>query len=553
MNQADEASRKSALNALAPLLKGLAATNALLEKINVSELSPAVKNELAVELEAKRSQFEDAARLASGIEVNAVSNDSASAPISAGAVVPGEEITLEVTAQSKAALRVTSLVPIVDGKALAPISPSAGGQGTTIKLKIPSSAEFTRPYYHRGDPLRDTIYTVDEPQYFSLPLPPPAIQVRANYEFEGLKGTTTTTAVASFKDAEGKPNMRPLAIAPALSVLIEQGTHVMPATQQQPIELTVNVRSNVAKVREGELVLRAPEGWNIEPKTQPVNLDGKGAEHTYRFYAMHTSDSQGIADVRAILTWNGEEFQQGYSVVSRPDLGTAYYYHPAVGRISVVDVQVPTNIQVGYIMGAGDDIPAVLRNVGLDLKMISPEELATGNLAKYGTIILGIRAYDVRDDVRKYNPRLLEYVRNGGTLVVQYNSGVQEFNDGHFTPYPAELGRERVTVEEAPVEVLDPGDDTFDYPNEIKAADFAGWVQERGLYFMHSWDSRYEPLIASGDPGEEPLKGGLLRTVYGKGVYFYTGYAFFRQLPNGVPGAIRLFVNILSAESEWKR
>jgi hypothetical protein len=197
-------------------------------------------------------------------------------------------------------------------------------------------------------------------------------------------------------------------------------------------------------------------------------------------------------------------------------------------------------------MGAGDDIPTVLQQIGLDVTLLTAEDVANGNLQRFGTIVLGIRAYDTREDVKKNNQRLLDYVKDGGTLLVQYNTQPSDFNDGHYTPYPATLSRDRVTVEEAPVTLLQPENEVFHYPNQITQSDFAGWVQERGLYFMEPFDAKYTPLLASNDPGEQPQKGGLLLAQYGKGYYIYTGYAFFRQLPFGVPGAIRLYVNLLS-------
>ena len=151
------------------------------------------------------------------------------------------------------------------------------------------------------------------------------------------------------------------------------------------------------------------------------------------------------------------------------------------------------------------------------------------------------------------NKKLLDFVAAGGTLVVQYNASVPDFNSGHFTPYSAELSRARVSLEEAPVEILAPEDGIFHYPNEITAHDFDGWVQERGLYFMDKWDEHFKPLLACHDPGEDAQKGGLLKAQYGKGTYIYTGYAFFRQLPAGVPGAVRLYVNLLSAGHEGGR
>jgi hypothetical protein len=189
----------------------------------------------------------------------------------------------------------------------------------------------------------------------------------------------------------------------------------------------------------------------------------------------------------------------------------------------------------------------VLKQVGIDVTQISADKLASEDLSRYGTVVLGIRAYDTQKEVAANNKKLLDFVSNGGTLVAQYNAGVGDFNSGHFTPFPAQLSRARVSVEEAPVEILAPDDSVFRFPNQITQADFNGWVQERGLYFMDSWDDHFKPLLSSRDPGEPPQKGGLIRAQYVKVTYIYVGYAFFRQLPAGVPGAIRLYVNLLSA------
>jgi hypothetical protein len=253
-----------------------------------------------------------------------------------------------------------------------------------------------------------------------------------------------------------------------------------------------------------------------------------------------------------VLDYKGKQYSEGYSVVTRPDLGTAYYYQPASQRVSLVDVNVPTDLTVGYIMGAGDEIPTILGQLGINVRIITPEELASGDLNRYPTIIVGIRAYDTRDDVRAHNQRLLDYAKNGGTLMVQYNAGVSDFNSGKFTPFPADLSRDRVSVEEAPVEILQPENPIFHSPNQITARDFEGWVQERGVNFMHSWDPLFQAPLSSHDPGEPPMQGGLLLAHYGKGIYIYNAYAFFRQLPNGVPGAARLYVNLISAGQAQK-
>jgi len=247
--------------------------------------------------------------------------------------------------------------------------------------------------------------------------------------------------------------------------------------------------------------------------------------------------------------WN-TKYDEGFSEVGRPDIATFYYYQPSIQKISAVKVVLPENLKVGYVEGAGDDILSSLQQLGLDARLISSDELAHGDLNHYGTIILGIRAYDTREDVRKHNQHLLDFVNQGGTLLVQNNFDVDAFNTGKYTPYPAQLSRQRVSVEEAPVEVLAPQDSVFNSPNKISAHDFDGWIQERGVNFMGQWDEKFQPLLASSDPGEQPLKGGLLEAKAGKGTYIYTGYAFFRQLPAGVPGAIRLYVNLLSAGHE---
>jgi hypothetical protein len=269
---------------------------------------------------------------------------------------------------------------------------------------------------------------------------------------------------------------------------------------------------------------------------------------TATFHVIPPALKPGHAEITAVVEFQGKSYSEGFAWMKNLDIDNAVpYFQPARQRIRILDVKIPKDLKIGYFMGAGDEIGAVLRQAGASVEFIEDHELYADDLSRYGTIVVGVRAYDTSDNLRKCNSRLLDYVKNGGTLVVQYNSGVADFNAGHFTPYPAELSRERVSVEEAPVQILSAQNPIFHYPNEITAADFDGWVQERGLYFMGQWDAQFEPLLESHDPGEPPRKGGLLEAHYGKGLYLYTGYSFFRELPAGVPGAVRLFVNLVSA------
>jgi hypothetical protein len=342
----------------------------------------------------------------------------------------------------------------------------------------------------------------------------------------------------------------PLSVVPPFSVETSPTTQIIPAGADPAAELSVVVRSTSDRSA-ASVHPEVPSGWKVEPQSATVEFP-KSGEHASEFKVLPDGAKEARYHVRAQLNASGRDYSEGYSLVARPDIGGFFYYQPAVQRASVVEVKVPPGLKVGYIMGAGDDIPSVLRQVGLDVNLLTPGDLEHGDLSRFGTIVLGIRAYDTREDVKKYNQRLLDYVKNGGTLLVQYNTSPSDFNAGHFTPFPAQLSRERVTVEAAPVTVLDPHNAACNYPNQITMHDFDGWVQERGLYFMDQWDPHYTPLLASNDPGQEPQKGGLLIAQYGKGYYIYTGYAFFRQLPFGVPGAIRLYVNLLSVGHEPK-
>jgi hypothetical protein len=377
-----------------------------------------------------------------------------------------------------------------------------------------------------------------------LPLTPPPVRVKVTCRFP--QGSVEFVQVVEAEVRVGDAlRQRPLAVVPAASVMTEAAAQVIAQSRREPVELAVTVRSNLDQLQGGVLEVQTPAGWKVEPASQVVRLSGRNSERTYHFHLIQLGANPGRYRLRATLTFQGERYDQGFSVITREDLGAIYYYQPAAVEISLVNVEIPSKLAVGYIMGAGDDIPNVLKQIGVNVKTIQADELAHGDLSRYGTIVTGIRAYDVREDIRKYNARLLDFVHGGGTLIVQYNTGIAAFNKGLYTPYPAELGRERVTEEQSPVQVLAPNDEIFRVPNRIAEDDFDGWIQERGLYFMHSWDERWQPLLAMNDRGEPPRKGGLLRCSYGRGTYIYTGLSFFRQLPDGVPGAVRLFVNLV--------
>jgi LmbE family N-acetylglucosaminyl deacetylase len=580
--QASEAaSRNDAAAAVAPLMKVMAGLTRLRNNPIGSGYRGVEVDDFMTRIAEKQQQAETALNLALGVTLSAdVSSDGKGSDgghdvqvlKEAGAltmVSPGQEFLVAVRFHngSKLPLMVDHVkleVPegwnTISGKTRPEVIQPGEDLHADFRLRVPKDAAFTRPYWHRDNPDVEAVNHIDDEKYATLPFPPPALRARVEYSAGGTgasAGASTTrngitsVVVTPFLDDAGKRRERPLAIVPALSVMLEPGTQVISTHNGSTSSVVVGITGNVNKgdlvKRVGSLKLELPAGWKSEPEEFSMEFARRGEKQERTFKIIPSGLQEGRATIRAVVLWDGREYSEGYTLVTREDLGSFYYYQPARQRVSIVDVQAPHDLKVGYIMGAGDDIPAVLKQVGMDVTLIPAEKIATEDLSKFGTIVLGIRAYDTQKDVVANNKRLLDFASAGGTLVVQYNTGTDEFNSHKLTPYSAELSRKRVSVEEAPVEILSPEDSVFHYPNTITARDFDGWVQERGLYFMDQWDDHFTALLSCHDPGEDAQKGGLLRAQYGKGTYIYAAYAFFRQLPAGVPGAVRLYVNLLSA------
>ena len=551
--EARTAADRSAQAAVKPLVEGSASLQQIIAKVKDASLSAEAKHDLLIRLEEKSEQFEKAIALATGAQLQLMADVPVGAnPEDAFMAVPGQTFKLTATFTGGQRGLKDIVLDLPEGWTSKSAEIEAGGNRLTqFTVTVPQNAQITRPYWHRDDPETESINKIDDPKYLTLPFPPPPVRAHAVYTVDGKDNTVHAVALVQYKDAtSGTVLERALAVAPAFSVMLEPGEQVIPVVDGKQRSVKVSVMSNLDHAPAGTLRLELPAGWRCEPSQLPVSLGKRGEQKDFDFKVFAGSLKEERTLIRAVLDAGGKKYSEGYTVVTREDLNTFYYYQPAAQRVSIVDVKVPKDLKVGYIMGAGDDIPTVLEQIGMNVAMIPAEKLASEDLSKYGTIVLGIRAYDTQKDVTANNKKLLDYVSSGGTLVAQYNTGPGDFNSGHFTPYPTTLGRGRVSVEEAPVEILAPNDSVFHAPNEITQKDFDGWVQERGLYFMTDWDSHFTPLLASHDPGEQPLKGGLLRAQYGKGTYIYAAYSFFRQLPAGVPGAIRLYVNLLDAGHE---
>ncbi len=520
-------------------------------KIYDSQVTPAARDSIFFSLGQTGSDLTDAIRIAGGTKLEAVADAPAG-------IVPGQKFVVTAKLSLGQGWTEDKFYPLDLGlpkgweSKLLSSKKTADGEVARFQVSVPDDAQYTRPYWHRTNPEVEAINTIDNPAFRTLPLPRLFDSAAANLHWGKFGFSQATTLMTTYKDANGMIAKRPLAVVPMFSVALEPGEQVIPASDGKGLTVRVGVSSSAVGAPAGTLHLELPSGWRSEPREFPVHLLTRGDKKDFVFKLFPTSLQEGRTEIRAVLQAGDKKYTEGYTLVTREDLGAAYYYQPAVQHVSVIDVKVPKDLKVGYVMGAGDDIPTVLEQIGMNVTMIPAEKLATEDLGKYQTIVLGIRAYDTQKDVIDNNKRLLDYVERGGRLVVQYNTmgsfgSPIDFNAGKYTPYPATLSRTRVSVEEAPVQILDPANPIFHSPNVITQKDFAGWVQERGLYFMSQWDSNFTPLLESHDPGEGEQKGGLLVAHYGRGLYIYTGYAFFRQLPAGVPGAVRLFVNLIGS------
>ena len=334
----------------------------------------------------------------------------------------------------------------------------------------------------------------------------------------------------------------PLLTGPAISVSISPEAGIVPLSVKN-FGVTVKIHSNVKGPAKGTVRLDLPQSWSAAPQEFSTSKDGEDETLTFAISAAGLQEKS--YDITAVASYNGIEYKEGYRTIGYPGLRPYNLYHASTYRTSGVDVKVAPDLNIGYVVGAGDDMPQSLVNLGINVHFLGSVDLATVNLSKFDAIVLGVRAYAVREDLKTYNGRILDFVKNGGVLIVQYNTPEYDHNYG---PYPYKMGSnpEEVTDENSQVEILAPANPIFSWPNKITSKDFENWVEERGSKFLESWDSSYVPLLETHDAGQGPQKGGLLFAKYGKGVYLYNAYAFYRQMPEGVPGAYRIFANMLS-------
>ena len=425
-------------------------------------------------------------------------------------------------------------------------------------VTVPVDAPPTAPWF-LGLPRDGDVYQwPDAPALRALPFRPPPLRgrVAAVVSAAGERLEIEVEDPVRYRAVDGATgeSWRPLQVAPRLSVAAASPTMIWPGGSPDSRVLTFRVSSFARDAVSGDIGLDLPPGWHAAPETAAFELVGEGAVQTINFTVEPPArEEEGEFFARPRIRIAGAEVPATrVTVIDYPHIEPHLMADDAAVRIVRFPVRVADR-RIGYVMGSGDDGPEAIRQLGLDVELIEPGDWDAARLDRFDTIVLGIRAYEVRDDLIAANAELLEWAERGGTVVVQYNR--YEFNQGDFAPYTITIGRPapRVTEEDAPVTLVDPQAPVLLEPNRLGPDDFEGWVQERGLYFPDQWDERYQAPLEMADTGEPPRRGSLLAAPVGRGLYIHTSLSFFRQLRAGVPGAFRLWANLLSLDgSRWR-
>lgn len=440
-------------------------------------------------------------------------------------------------------------------------------------LTIPANARVTEPYWHRkGEAGR---YTFDPDAPFGLPMRPTPFYVQVTLAMPGGEEVIDGLPVQHRYEGDifSGEKRTELLVVPAFSVRMSPQVAIIPAASIRaarpvaraarpqaraasasvPPSATREVRVTVVNDTRGPADtaarLEVPQGWSATPRSQSIKFERTNESRTVRFDVTPASTaSNGEFHVSAVVTANEQSFHRGYQVVEYPHIRRYHIYDNADTTLKVIDVRTPPNLKVGYVMGVGDQVPPAIEQLGAKVEMIGPDDLAWGDLSRFDAIVTGVRAYERREDLRANNSRLLEYVFNGGTLIVQYNKF--EFNDAQYGPYPAKVSSNRITNESALPQVKASGSPLLTRPNEIGEKAWQNWVQERGLYFLaEDKDSRYHDVLEFDDNfpyNQGPRTGALVETTYGKGHWVYVGLGLWRQLPSGTDGAYQLLANLIS-------
>ena len=564
--QADLDAARASFDALAPgktivpLRAVLAGVRALSAKLAGSGLDPAARRDITGRLEDEDADIQSALWLAHGLAMDVTVDDDV--------IVPGQSFTVTIRVVNQGPEMVN-----VDGVSLL-ASPGWSFGNTEGRLRelapgeiglyrftaqSPADARPSQPYWRRK-PGVDRLDLVDQAPV-GLPWPAPEIVGVLRYRSDAAVATRGQPAEWRYEWPGGGEKQKGVAVGSLFSVRVQPEITVVATGSRAPREVRVTVRSQGKAAAAGRVRLEAPAGWAVDPREAAIRFRGEDDEVPVRFAVTPGRAAAGEAAIRAVFVdESGHEWSAGDQVVAYAHIQERRLVRPAVVRVVVVDVAVAPGTSVGYVDGAGDEVDAAIRQLGVPLTYLTADDLAFSDLTRFSTIVTGVRAYEARPDLRAFHHRLMSYVEAGGNLVVQYNR--PEFNqappapagttappaDSPFAPYPASVTSERVSDENAPPRFLHPDAALLQTPNRIGAADWQGWVQERGLNLLAARDGRYQDIVAFTDPfplnaGEKT--GALVDARVGQGHWTYVGLGLFRELPAGVPGAYRMLANLV--------
>jgi hypothetical protein len=421
-------------------------------------------------------------------------------------------------------------------------------------VSVPVNAKPTEPYW-LDKPRRNFNFDWSNEAAKNLPFQSPLITAEVKIEVGGQEFSIAKPVQYRYADDVRGEIRRDVSVVPKVAVELESDLLVAPVSiKAQKHRLVMTVTNNSPNAVSGTARFNTPSGWTLAPKSTEFSLAKKDEKITLSFdVTIPPNIKTGDYKLTANALVDGQTYDQQMQEIAYPHIQTHRIFSRADVRAQVLDLKVAP-VRVGYIMGSGDKVPEAIQQIGLMVTMLEEKDLSTGDLSKFETIVVGIRASQTRPDFVANNNRLLDFVKTGGTLIVQYQQ--QEYVRNNLPPFPAKMdmvingtqriSNVRVVDENAPVKILQPGNPVFTFPNKITDADFAGWVQERNLYNFSEFDAKYTPLLESHDEGEPENGGGMVYVEIGKGKYVYSSYSWFRQLPRGVPGAYRIFANMLS-------
>lgn len=461
---------------------------------------------------------------------------------------PGSSLKIEIEALNRSneniVLKSVSVATAVYGDQDIPLSANQK-QNLELELTVPDDSAYSSPYWltEKGSL---GMYKVAESGLIGHPETPPLFHATFELDFNGTVITVEKPVVHRFSEPDKGELYQPFEILPEATSRLDDKVFIFADGSPRKIPVTVKAHKNNLK---GEVQLCFPKGWRVDQDIKPFEIANKGEEQTIVF-TLTPPENEDENYITPMIRVDGKELTKELITIAYDHIPTQSVLLPSEAKVVRLNIE-KAGEHIAYIEGAGDQVPQSLEQIGYTVHIVDPADIQAGSLDKYDAVVVGIRAYNVVPELKFKQQLLFDYVDNGGNLIVQYNTAGR-WNAAYedIAPYPLKLSRDRVTDENSPVEILAKNHALINFPNTIVREDFDGWVQERGLYFPNEWDPAFTPLLSMNDEGDAPMKGSLLVAPYGKGNYIYTGLSFFRELPAGVPGAYKLFANMLSLGKE---